>query len=572
MKKYLSGHFTILTSVLAIALLGVGLFAADAPGTATQGGIHLSTGTMPGGGNWAGELIVDGNTTLGDSSADTVTITGTTTYGTGIQFEGTTVDANETTLTVVDPTADRTFTLPNATGTAVISTLATNAPDLANSVWGTSNGWTFEGATADAFEVTLTPADPTVADTAITIPNTAGVADTFELLTLAQTVIGAKTFSAQMTVNSNINSAAATAITLSTGTTGILSLDTGSIGQINIGTNAGGDKNILIGSGTGDIATFQSAIGGANAFVFGGAGIDANYTTLAITDPTGARTVTLADASGTVFLSTLSTNAPDAANAIWGESNNLVFEGATGGADTFEGRITIVDPTADRTYTLPDVTGTLVTTGDTGTVTGTMVLDDTIALTTDTSGNYVASANTSVLTGLAGGSAGSEGAALSLAFDYSGTLGGDPALSASTEVFGTTGLLWEGTAADTIEGLLTAPTLTVTDKTWTLPDSTGSIVVTGVVDVPGEADDDITGDASGKTVVTLSTGTADAPFVLTLTGVVVGQVVYIKNVSGFDMTTLNGANVTDLTNGTTRPFVFDASSVPHSAATAIAND
>ena len=37
-----------------------------------------------------------------------------------IVFEGTTGDAYETTLTVVDPTADRTVTLPNATGTVVL--------------------------------------------------------------------------------------------------------------------------------------------------------------------------------------------------------------------------------------------------------------------------------------------------------------------------------------------------------------------------------------------------------------------------------------------------------------------
>ena len=37
-----------------------------------------------------------------------------------IEFEGSTVDANKTTLTVVDPTAARTITLPNATGTVVL--------------------------------------------------------------------------------------------------------------------------------------------------------------------------------------------------------------------------------------------------------------------------------------------------------------------------------------------------------------------------------------------------------------------------------------------------------------------
>ena len=35
----------------------------------------------------------------------------------GISFEGSTADANETTINVVDPTADRTITFPNASGT-----------------------------------------------------------------------------------------------------------------------------------------------------------------------------------------------------------------------------------------------------------------------------------------------------------------------------------------------------------------------------------------------------------------------------------------------------------------------
>jgi hypothetical protein len=59
-----------------------------------------------------------------------------------------------------------------------------------------------------------------------------------------------------------------------------------------------------------------------------------------------------------------------------GNTGNLTFEGAT--ADAFETTLAVVDPTADRTITLPNVTGTVVTTGDTGTVTSTMLLDGTI--------------------------------------------------------------------------------------------------------------------------------------------------------------------------------------------------
>ena len=57
-------------------------------------------------------------------------------------------------------------------------------------------------------------------------------------------------------------------------------------------------------------------------------------------------------------------------------SSGIQFEGST--ADNFETTLVVVDPTADRTITLPNVTGTVVTTGDTGTVTSTMIADGTI--------------------------------------------------------------------------------------------------------------------------------------------------------------------------------------------------
>ena len=52
-------------------------------------------------------------------------------------------------------------------------------------------------------------------------------------------------------------------------------------------------------------------------------------------------------------------------------TTSIVFEGAT--ADAFETTLTVVDPTADRTITLPNVSGTVITTGDTGTVTNAML-------------------------------------------------------------------------------------------------------------------------------------------------------------------------------------------------------
>jgi hypothetical protein len=59
-----------------------------------------------------------------------------------------------------------------------------------------------------------------------------------------------------------------------------------------------------------------------------------------------------------------------------GPTGSLSFEGSTD--DSFETFLAVVDPTADRTITFPNVTGTVVTTGDTGTVTSAMITDGTI--------------------------------------------------------------------------------------------------------------------------------------------------------------------------------------------------
>ena len=57
-------------------------------------------------------------------------------------------------------------------------------------------------------------------------------------------------------------------------------------------------------------------------------------------------------------------------------SGNIIFEGTT--ANDFETTLTVVDPTADRTITLPNISGTVITTGDTGTVSTTMLANDAV--------------------------------------------------------------------------------------------------------------------------------------------------------------------------------------------------
>ena len=63
-------------------------------------------------------------------------------------------------------------------------------------------------------------------------------------------------------------------------------------------------------------------------------------------------------------------------NIELGAGATLIFEGSS--ADAHETVLTCVDPTADRTITLPNSTGTLITTGDTGVISATMIADGAI--------------------------------------------------------------------------------------------------------------------------------------------------------------------------------------------------
>ena len=65
-------------------------------------------------------------TTTGTFSSGNISVGNIVSSGASIVFEGATPDAHETTITVVDPTADRTITIPNETGT-MLTTGASNA-------------------------------------------------------------------------------------------------------------------------------------------------------------------------------------------------------------------------------------------------------------------------------------------------------------------------------------------------------------------------------------------------------------------------------------------------------------
>ena len=83
------------------------------PGTTTKGFRYPTAGDNPAVHTDILNLATDIDTALDGYIAGTI-------GASGLAFEGSTNDANETTLNVIDPTADRTINLPNASGTLAL--------------------------------------------------------------------------------------------------------------------------------------------------------------------------------------------------------------------------------------------------------------------------------------------------------------------------------------------------------------------------------------------------------------------------------------------------------------------
>jgi hypothetical protein len=276
--------------------------------------------------HWANiDYFIDANSTVNPS------------FGTSIVFEGATADSYETTLQVTDPTADRTITFPDATGTVVLADGSGNVTVSGNlTVSGTTTtinsttinattGIIFEGLTADAHETTLTVTDPT-ADRTITFPDATGTVQ-LRVTDVSDTEIGylnGVTSAIQTQLDDKSTASKTETLTNKTITSPVISSITN------------GAATLTLPSSTGTIALTTDIPAGV------------------VTD------------SGTQTLTNKTLTSPVVSGLTLSDSS-IVIEGSS--ANDFETTLTVTDPTADRTITLPDVTGTVVTTGNLSAIT-----------------------------------------------------------------------------------------------------------------------------------------------------------------------------------------------------------
>ena len=234
---------------------------------------------------------------------------GTAVFETQLTFEGDTADAYETILAITDPTADRTITFPDATGTVVTTT-----------------------ATQTLTNKTLT--SPTLTSAVLnTAVSGSAVLDEDDMDSNSATKVATQQ-SVKAYVDAQIT-AQDLDVTSDSGTIAIdLNSETLTIaGGTNV-TTTGSGNNISIATST-DVVTLTST---------------STLTNKTLTSPTiNTPTITILTATALALT-----------------DSSIIFEGST--ADDFETTLTVVDPTADRVITIPNESGTLITSTSAATV------------------------------------------------------------------------------------------------------------------------------------------------------------------------------------------------------------
>ncbi len=347
-------------------------------------------------------------------------------FGSSITFEGATSNAFETTVSVTDPTADRTITLPDATGTVVLAdgsgnvtvsgdlTVSGTTTTINSTTINATTGIVFEGLTANAFETTLAVTDPT-ADRTLTLPDSTGtvategyadtavsthsvsttgvhgIANTADLATKSYADSAVNTHSADTTSIHGItdtaelatktyadNAASSAVSTHSSDTTSVHGIaDTAELATKAYADNAastaaasaastheadtlnvhGIADTSALATTTATASAISTAVSNHNSATTNVHGIS-DTSILATTTGTQTltnKTLTTPTINGPTITATGQT--PTIHGIYLPDSHNIIFEGTT--ANDFETTLTAGEPTSDNTVTLPNASGTL---------------------------------------------------------------------------------------------------------------------------------------------------------------------------------------------------------------------
>ena len=324
-------------------------------------------------------LTVTGNLTV--SGTQTVVDTVTMNAENAVVFEGATPDDHETTLTIIDPTADRTINLPNQSGTIPVLAAASN-----------------DQVTATPAELSILDGDTSATSTTLADADRVVVNDNGTMKQVALT-----DFETYMETSLDTLSNVTTVGALNAGsiTSGFGAIDNGSSAITTTGTMTFGnlsdgsitatafvDEDNMASNSATLIPTQQSvkayvdtvASSANNVTGLNATGAEINTvadpdTSIGTTAVAGGDGIVTQDTSGNVMLQTtvdtfdtyLSqttktlTNKTLTSPVITGlHLNDSGFSVEGSGADGNETTVAFTNPTADRTITLPDATGTVL--------------------------------------------------------------------------------------------------------------------------------------------------------------------------------------------------------------------